>query len=131
MGHSRASGYCSQGEGLHSGRDPNDSQGGTGKAEDAKTLGAGIIPKLCPRKCVVEMEHGSNRPIGFRGRAELGDAAYRTIGREVGLEGKMAVQRDRCLIRAFSAESRPQGDPLLSELRSAGQWARVRPGRAW
>ena len=42
------------------------------KAEDAKTPGAGIIPKLCPRKCVVEMEHGSNRPIGVRGRPELG-----------------------------------------------------------
>jgi hypothetical protein len=43
------SGYCSQGERLHSGRDPKDSQGGTGKAEDAKLPGAGIIPKPCPR----------------------------------------------------------------------------------
>jgi len=25
--------------------------GGTGNAEDAKLQGAGIIPKLCPRKC--------------------------------------------------------------------------------
>jgi hypothetical protein len=27
-----------------------DLEGGTGKAEDAKLPGAGIIPKLCPRK---------------------------------------------------------------------------------
>ena len=32
-GHPRASGYCSQGERLHSGRDPKFSKGGTGKAE--------------------------------------------------------------------------------------------------
>src|ERR1700680_5116581 len=44
------SGYCSQSEWLHSGRDPKDSEGGTGKAEDAKLPGAGIIPKPCPRK---------------------------------------------------------------------------------
>ena len=56
----------------------NDSQGGTGKAEDARTPGAGIISKLCPRKCVVEMEGGSNRPIGIRGRPELRAAAYGT-----------------------------------------------------
>jgi hypothetical protein len=49
------SGYCSQGKRLHSGRDPKDSQGGTGKAEDAKQPGAGIIPKPCPRKGVAEM----------------------------------------------------------------------------
>jgi hypothetical protein len=30
------SGYCSQGKRLHSGRDPKDSQGGTGKAEEGK-----------------------------------------------------------------------------------------------
>src|SRR6201987_602377 len=29
---------------------PKGPQGGTGKAEDAKLLGAGIIPKPCPRK---------------------------------------------------------------------------------
>src|ERR1700735_1732578 len=29
---------------------PKDSLGGTGKAEDAKLPGAGIIPKQCPRK---------------------------------------------------------------------------------
>jgi hypothetical protein len=46
----------------------HDSLGGTGKAEDAKTPGAGIIPKLSPRKCVEEMEGGSNRPIGVRER---------------------------------------------------------------
>ena len=77
------------------------------------------------------MEHGSNRPIGVRGRPELDGAVYGTIGREVALEGKMAVERNRSLIRAFSAESRPQGGPLLSQLASAGQWARVRAGRAW
>src|SRR6266404_3852278 len=44
------SGCCSQGERLHSGRDPKNSVGGTGKAEDAKLPGAGIIPKPCPRK---------------------------------------------------------------------------------
>ena len=64
-GHSRASGYCSQDERLHSGRDPNDSQGGTGKAEDAKTPGAGIIPKQCPKKCVAEMECESNPSNGL------------------------------------------------------------------
>jgi len=128
LGHSRASGYCSQGERLHSGRDPNELQGGTGKAEDAKTPGAGIIPKLCPRKCVVEMEHGSNRPIGVRRRPELGDAAYGTIGREVALERKMTVDRNRSLIRAFTAESHPQGGPLLSQLASAGQRARSEAG---
>jgi len=49
----------------------HDSLGGTGKAEDAKTPGAGIIPKLSPRKCVEEMEGGSNRPIGVRERRYL------------------------------------------------------------
>jgi hypothetical protein len=36
-------------------------QGGTGKAEDGKLTGAGIIPKPCPRKGAAEMEQSSNR----------------------------------------------------------------------
>jgi hypothetical protein len=39
---------------MHSGRDPKESEGGTGKAEDAKLPGAGISPKPCPRKCAQE-----------------------------------------------------------------------------
>jgi len=31
-------------------------EGGTGKAEDGKLPGAGIIPKPCPRKGAAEME---------------------------------------------------------------------------
>jgi len=65
------------------------------------------------------MEHGSNRPIGVRGRPELGAAAYGTIGREVALEGKLEAERSRSLIRAVSADSHPQGGPLLSQLASA------------
>ena len=41
------------------------------------------------------------------------------------------AKRDRHPVRAFLAASHPQGDPLMSQLGSAGQWARVRPGRAW
>src|SRR5713226_3262533 len=53
LGHPEASGYCSQSEWLLFGRDTRnlravseDLLGGTGKAEDAKLPGAGIIPKL-------------------------------------------------------------------------------------
>ena len=53
-------GFCSQGERLHSGRDPKEAKGGTGKAEDGKLPGAGIIPKPCPRKGAAEKEYGSN-----------------------------------------------------------------------
>jgi hypothetical protein len=50
---------------------PKDSQGGTGKAEDVKLPGAGIIPKPCPRKGGRKLE---NKPdvlstaIQHRGR---------------------------------------------------------------
>src|SRR5882762_5714838 len=54
------SGYCSQGERLHSGRDPKGSRGGTGKAEAGKLPGAGIIPKPCPRKGAAKMEQAPN-----------------------------------------------------------------------
>jgi hypothetical protein len=46
---------------------PKDSQGGTGKAEDAKLPGAGIIPKPCPRKGEAEMQaskHIQRRGLG-------------------------------------------------------------------
>src|ERR1043166_6218556 len=39
------SGYCSQDERLHSGRDPKDLPGGTEKAEDAKTAGRRNYPE--------------------------------------------------------------------------------------
>jgi len=39
---------------------PEESQGGTGKAEGAKLPGAGIIPKPCPRKGAAEKEYRSN-----------------------------------------------------------------------
>jgi len=38
--------------------------GGTGKAEDAKLPGAGIIPKPCPRNGVAEMEQ--IQPTAYR-----------------------------------------------------------------
>ena len=41
---------------------------------------------------MVEMEGGSNRPIGVRGKPELRAAAYGTIGREVALKGEMVVE---------------------------------------
>src|SRR5579859_3201467 len=63
------SGYCSQGERLHSGRDPKVSRGSTGKAEDAKLPGAGIIPKPCSRKGAAEMEQASNHQA-IEGTAE-------------------------------------------------------------
>jgi len=56
----KSEGFCSQGERMHSGRDPKESEGGTGKAEDAKLPGAGISPKPCPRKCVEEKDHLAN-----------------------------------------------------------------------
>jgi hypothetical protein len=34
-------------------------------------------------------------------------------------------------LRALLAENPPQGGPLMSQLGSAGLWARVRLGRAW
>ena len=102
---------------------------GTGKAEDAKTPGAGIIPKLCPRKCVVEMEGGSIRPIGVRGRPELRTAARGTCSTRGHVGHGMSLSQARWApVRAFLAESRPQGGPLLSQLGSAGQWARVMAG---
>jgi hypothetical protein len=62
LGHPEARRCCSQGERLLFGRDTKnlgpvseDLLGGTGKAEDAKPPGAGIIPKLCPMERV-EME---------------------------------------------------------------------------
>src|SRR5579859_1541633 len=55
LGHLKARGRCSQGERVLYGRDLRRS-GGTGKAEAAKLPGAGIGPKLCPRKCAAEKE---------------------------------------------------------------------------
>jgi hypothetical protein len=43
-----------QSERLHSGRDPKELKGGTGKAEDAKLPGAGISLKQCPGKGAAE-----------------------------------------------------------------------------
>ena len=43
--------------------------GGTGKAEDAKLQGAGIIPKLCPMERV-EMEMWNKRVLRDRVRTE-------------------------------------------------------------
>jgi hypothetical protein len=43
----------------------------------------------------------------------------------------MAVERRGRFIRVLTAESPPQGGPLLSQSGSAGQSARVRPGHAW
>lgn len=57
--------------------------------------------------------------------------AYGTIGREVALEERMAVERDHRLMRTLSAVSPPEGGLLTSQLGSAGQWAKVRPRRAW
>src|ERR1700685_3550230 len=54
----KSEGFCSQSERLHSGRDPKEAKGGTGKAEDAKLPGAGIIPKPCPRKGVAKRNMG-------------------------------------------------------------------------
>jgi hypothetical protein len=51
--HPEARGRCSQSEWLLYGRDLRRS-GGTGKAEDAKLPGAGIIPKQCARKLAAE-----------------------------------------------------------------------------
>jgi hypothetical protein len=79
---------------------------GTGKAEDAKTPGAGIIPKLCPRKCVVEMESGSHRPIGVREGWSCVLRQTELSRREVALEGKIAVERDRRFVRVLTGEIR-------------------------
>src|SRR5260370_28669124 len=58
---------------------PDGFKGGTGKAEDAKAPGAGIIPKRCPRKGAAEKETlTSVSEIGSRGRTRqfrCGDAA--------------------------------------------------------
>src|SRR4051812_28797283 len=98
------SGYCSQGERLHSGRDPNDSQGGTGKAEDAKQPGAGIIPKPCPRKGAAEMENLtdlSTNLIGPEAEDQQGNA--RSISGASGL----ALGRTSTIGPAGSVHNRP------------------------
>jgi hypothetical protein len=81
LGHTEASGYCSQGERLLFGRHTRnlrlvleDLLGGTGKAEDAKLPGAGIIPKPCPMERVETEKWTKAESIGAtesqnRGRA--------------------------------------------------------------
>ena len=56
LGHPKARGRCSQSERVLYGRDLCRS-GGAVKAEAAKLPGAGIGPKLCPRKCAEEKDH--------------------------------------------------------------------------
>jgi hypothetical protein len=46
----RGEGFCFQSERLLYGREPNDVEGGTGKAEAAKLQDAGISLKQVPRK---------------------------------------------------------------------------------
>ena len=60
LGHPKARGRCSQGERVLYGRNLCRS-GGTGKAEAAKLLGAGIGPKQCPGKCVAEKKACRNQ----------------------------------------------------------------------
>jgi hypothetical protein len=137
LGHLRASGYCSQGERLHSGRDPNcslQSEKSLARNRESRSredAGRRNYPEAVPKK----MRGGNGRWIESSnlrsGRPELRAAAYGTIGLEVALEERMAVKRDRRLVRALSAESPPRGGPLMSQLGSAGQSARVRPGHRW
>jgi hypothetical protein len=62
----KSEGFCFQGERLHSGRDPKESEGGTGKAEDAKPPDAGISPKQCPGKGVAENERPTELSLNRR-----------------------------------------------------------------
>src|SRR6266481_4129784 len=71
LGHPKARGRCSPAERVLYGRDLC-SSGGTGKAEAAKLPGAGIGPKLCPRKCAAEKGHLPDTPrIGLRGQTHV------------------------------------------------------------
>ena len=61
------------------GRDPKEAQGGTGKAEDAKLPGAGIIPKPCPNVAwtveIIPFLNSTNyltRQAAFEALADLG-----------------------------------------------------------
>lgn len=59
----KSEGVCSQGEWLHSGREPDGVEGGTGKAKLRSPQGAGIRPKQCPGKWEAE----KRRPCRIRG----------------------------------------------------------------
>jgi len=71
------------------------------------------------------MEDESSRPIGVREDRSCAQPHTGPARREVALEERVAVEGDRYLLRAFSAESRPLGGLLLSQLESAGQSARA------
>ena len=60
-----------------------------GKQKTRRRRAQELSRSRAQEKCVVEMEHGSNRPIGIRGRPELRGVAYRAVGREVALEGEI------------------------------------------
>ncbi len=80
---------------------------------------------------MVEMEGESNRPIVVREDWSYMLRDRQLSHREVALKERVAFERDRRLIRALPAETLLQGGPLLSQLGSAGQRARVRSGHAW
>jgi hypothetical protein len=55
---------------------PEDSQGGTGKAEAGKLPGAGIIPKPCPRKGAAEKERGPKQLVVVATAEKLGFVSW-------------------------------------------------------
>ena len=74
-----------------------DLQGGTGKAEDAKLPGAGIIPKLCPRKGAAEMGskhcvHSNDESLGPKGTKDW------KFGGTVGIGLKAVLKQLKLLI---------------------------------
>jgi hypothetical protein len=112
------SGYCSQGERLHSGRDPKESEGGTGKAEDAKLPGAGIIPKPCPRKGAAEMEQASNHPVVV-GIAERDYGRVSSATRKHQLPFPLRRHVTEEVAGGYvTSISLPAGEPPISVLRS-------------
>jgi hypothetical protein len=112
----KSEGFCFQGERLHSGRDPNESEGGTGKAEDAKPPDAGISPKQCPGKGVAEkwMAYKSgkiqlwSRTIGATG-AGIEDWHAQGMQREARGVGRAASGlRESPRVRWRGKEDRPR-----------------------
>jgi hypothetical protein len=92
LGHPEASGFCSQSERLLYGRELNgtfgavseDLLGGTGKAEDAKLPGAGVIPKQWPKKmsgrkrvaCRTQKDPGGTVPDGRKSDGRFEDTCF-------------------------------------------------------
>ena len=73
---------------------PKNHRGGTGKAEDAKLPGAGIIPKPCPRKGATEKERALKAPGTSGDRRDAGSTGqYGRHAETLGPERRSYIAR--------------------------------------